>query len=202
MFPVGGKQRPPNSYFLLGVGRHSGLEPLRFRGRWLSFDKTRRGVLPKAEVALNHLDGGRVAAAEQQGTRSLGGVITCFPSNVQHVRDRVKKMCHELGQVCEMPAEKAPPPKQVDEAALTAKLKMLMSNFSQEAGQPQPQEDRTDMCRRMMSERDEVLRLEKELETLQLTLVKPSDLPGDTGAREGGWHMGVSTGDGDVAMGW
>lgn len=96
---------------------------------------------------------------------------------VQHVRDRVKKMCHELGQVDI--SEKAPT-SQADEA-YTTKLKTLLSSVSQEAPTgpaTTPQEaDRKDIGRKLIAERDEVLSLEKELAALQLSL-KEADPPG------------------------
>lgn len=96
---------------------------------------------------------------------------------VQHVRDRVKKMCHELGQVDI--SEKAQT-SQADEA-YTTKLKTLLSSVSQEAPAvpiTTPREaDRKDIGRKLISERDEVLSLEKELAALQLSL-KEADPPG------------------------
>eukprot|EP00435_Cladocopium_sp_Y103_P032356 s607_g8.t1 len=85
-------------------------------------------------------------------------------------------MCHELGQVSDI----SPTSKQADEAYST-KLKTLLSSVSQEAptGPTVPrEEDRKEIGRKLISERDEVLSLEKELAALQLSL-KEADPPGD-----------------------
>jgi len=86
---------------------------------------------------------------------------------VQHARERVKKMCHQLGQVAEVttPVHVAEGDTHVE--AYINKLKTLLSG-DQASGQPAvPPEERKERSRQLMSERNEICSLEKELQALQ-----------------------------------
>lgn len=84
---------------------------------------------------------------------------------VQHARERVKKMCHQLGQVAEVTTPVSEGDSHVE--AYINKLKTLLSG-DQASGQPAvPPEERKERSRQVMSERNEVFSLEKELQALQ-----------------------------------
>eukprot|EP00434_Breviolum_minutum_P000400 symbB.v1.2.000339.t2/scaffold22.1/size431876/7 len=85
---------------------------------------------------------------------------------VQHARERVKKMCHQLGQVAEVTTPNVAEGDTHVKAYIN-KLKTLLSGDQASGQPPVPPEERNERSRQVMSEQNEIFSLEKELQALQ-----------------------------------